>query len=120
MGRWMIYSFMAIILAMLLLAGCAGSIPGRSTQGLAGNSEWKLEFHENGQIKKVHIVDGKEKSNVRFSFDLQNGVASYEASDVKAFEAHEIRAILEARISSDVKQAFPELIDFLVPLYMAQ
>jgi len=102
------------LVAAFFVSACAGSIPGVSQQGRAGVADWNIEFNDAGQVESARIIDGKEKADVSFDVDLKAGTASYAAKDVKAFEGQKARAILEAEISEDVKEAFPGIVDTIV------
>ncbi|WP_120497455.1 hypothetical protein [Kiloniella sp. EL199] len=103
-----------VFMIVLLLSACTGSIPGVSKQGHSGVADWNIKFDDNGQIESARIIDGKEKANVAFDVDLNTGIASYSAKEVKAFEGQKARAILEAEISEDVTDAFPGIINTVI------
>ncbi len=115
MTRW-------IPLAALFLAGCAGTLPGVSQQGVAGITDVRLEWCESASAEApkylcgVRWRDGKEKQNVSLEIELPNngGKLSYSADGVKAFKAHEVRAAVEQAISEDVREVVPNIVDIIV------
>ncbi len=115
MTRW-------IPLAALFLAGCAGTLPGVSQQGVAGITDVRLEWCESASAEApmylcgVRWKDGKEKQNVSLQIELPNdgGKLVYSATGVLAFKAHEVRAAVEEAISQDLKDSVPGIVDTIV------
>ena len=127
MTRW-------IPLAALFLAGCAGTIPGVSQQGVAGITDVRLEWCEPAFAKPASVGqarpasadapkylcglrwrDGKEKQNVSLEIELPTGARlTYSATGVRAFKAHEVRAAVEQAISEDVRAVMPNIVDIIV------
>ncbi len=114
MTRW-------IPLAALFLAGCAGTIPGVSQQGVAGITNVRLEWCEPASAEAPKYLcglrwrDGKEKQNVSLEIELPTGARiTYTADGVKAFKAHEVRAAVEQAISEDVREVMPNIVDIIV------
>lgn len=114
MTRW-------IPLAALFLAGCAGTIPGVSQQGVAGITDVRLEWCESASAEAPKYLcglrwrDGKEKQNVSLDIELPTGVKlTYTADGVKAFKAHEVHAAVEQAISEEVRGVVPNIVDIIV------
>ncbi len=114
MTRW-------IPLVALFLAGCAGTLPGVSQQGVAGITDVRLEWCESASAEApmylcgVRWKDGKEKQSVSLEIELPTGARlTYTAGGVKAFKAHEVRAVVEEAISEDVREVVPNIVDIIV------
>ncbi|WP_343561705.1 hypothetical protein [Kiloniella sp. b19] len=108
-GRWLLAG-----LSLLAVSAC-GSLPGVSQQGRAGIADWHVTFNpETGHVEEARIIDGKEKADVAFEVDLRAGTARYSARGVKAFDGQKARALLEAEISEDAKEAVPGIVDRVV------
>lgn len=85
-----------VALIAISLTACAG---GAKIQGNAGLTQWNLEFHEDGSLASVEVIDGKEKQNVRLIADIKNGTVDYSATGVLAFQAFTTRADVEKAIA---------------------
>lgn len=106
-----------ITLVCLGVSACAGAVPG-NPQGYAGINHMSVEMQipegERGP-KHVEIWGGKEQEAISFEIETQDGrKATYSASGVKAFDGQKARALVEEAVSSDVKEAFPGIVDSIV------
>ena len=108
--------------AILALSGVLAVCAGCSTPGAvetAGTSEWDVQFQD-GKPQSVKIRDGKEKADVRFTVDMQNGTATYSATDVRAFDGQKFAADLGAIQANEQGQTLrdvaPDAISNIVDL----
>lgn len=101
------------IAAALLVSACAGSLPGVSTQGSAGMTVVKASF-ENGVVKDISWIDGKEKADVTMSMDVATGKVDYSARDVKAVDSQKVRAAVEKVVAEQVGSVTPGVVDAIV------
>lgn len=117
----------AAMLAMLALTACAaGAIPG-NPQGHAGIAEAEVAFCESKDPAKdryvcsARVIDGKERENVELLVTLPlKGTVRYTAAGVKAFDGHKAREAVETAISSDMRQAFPGIVDAVTKALMTR
>ncbi len=94
--------------AVLFLAGCAGSLPGISKQGKQGGTEAAVFYNDDGTLKEARISDYKDKQSVELSIEKPDGTkVVYKASGVTGSKQAEVRGDVEKAISGDVKDAVP-------------
>ncbi len=102
---------MLIPFFMISLAGCAGSTPWNE-QNYAGVNKAEIEFDKKGAPKHALIIGGKEQEQILLSVKTQDGLEiNYSATGVKAFEGQSLRAAVENVVSSDAKEAMPNIVD---------
>ena len=104
----------AVVLILALALSACGTIGGAGSglfneQDQAGLTDWHLEFNDQGQLREVRVIDGKEKQNVRLQADIKAGTVDYSATNVKAFGAFETRADVEKWVASRWPEVVPEV-----------
>lgn len=85
-----------LLASVIALTACAGA---PSLQSQAGLTDVSVRWNDDGQIRSVDFIDGKEKESVRVKIDRQTGLLEYEAGGVRAFEAFESRAEVEKAVT---------------------
>ena len=99
--------------AAVLLAGCAGAVPG-NPQGFAGINKGTIRFVD-GSPSLIEVWGGKEQSSVELSGTLPDGTAfTYSATDTKAFDGVKARAAVEAAVAAEVGDTLPGLVDAIM------
>jgi hypothetical protein len=114
------------VLGAFTLSACvAGAIPG-NPQGYAGIAKAEVAFCEsrdpakNRYVCSARVIDGKERENVELVVNLPlRGTVRYTAVGVKAFDGQRARAAVESAISSDIRQAFPGIVDTVTKALVA-
>ncbi len=111
---------LGVILLGVVLSACAGAVPW-NPQGSAGMTEFEVRWCESKDGAKDSYIcgaefrDGKEKKFVELDIKTPQGLeVRYQAKDVLAFRAHEVRAAVERAVSNDVKEAAPGIVDGIV------
>jgi hypothetical protein len=101
-------------LALLLFVAACGAIPGND-QVDAGITKATVEVCQTDgkpYFCGAEIIDGKEKQAVSLAVTQPDGwTVNYSASEVKAFDGQKIRGAVEQAISSDIKEAFPDIVE---------
>jgi hypothetical protein len=92
----------------LFLTGCGGA------QEYAGINFGKMTFSPDGMPLAILIAGGKESSRVELTGETGTGLKfSYTATDLRAFEAHAIRAEVEKALIETIGNAAPGVVDSL-------
>lgn len=110
----------AAVTILPLFAAACGALPW-NPQGSAGLTRAEVKWCESEKdgadryLCAAEIIDGKEKSDVKLTVKLPGGTeVDYQAKDVKAFRAHEVRSAVEEAVSEDVKSVAPGIVDSIV------
>lgn len=85
---------LAVFLFPVVLGACETAPP---PQPHAGISEFTISLGEN---RSAHVVDGKERRTVSFSYESGDTKIAYAASDVAAFAGQEIQARVTAAVEA--------------------
>lgn len=121
------FSLIAVLVAAFLLAGCGSSLNQTAVtatdQQDAGITKAVVHFNDNGQLKDVTLVDGKERGDVSLDVDLTKKRLRYEARDVRSFDGQKFRNEAEkafaASESETVKSIGPDIIDAILKAFTA-
>lgn len=124
------YFLVACMALALSACGGNGSILGgylvdvENPQARAGFNEtlveWRVVETEEGkqemQIKRLHLVNGQESTELSFEMALSDGtIYKFEAGEIRAFEAFSTRAEVEQAIAEQLGDlATPELVTSIV------
>lgn len=93
---------MLLLAGMLLIGGCA--------QYYAGITRADVTLGPDGKVISASFVDGKEKASAALIVELPNGgKLVYSAQEIRAFEAHAIRAAVEQALLETTGQVVPEV-----------
>ncbi len=100
--------YIPLVAILLALTGCAGALPW-NPQNNAGMTNVHIEYGEDGAIKDVRWIDGKEKQDVLLEVNLKKGTLRYSATGIEAFPAFTTRAEVEKWVAEKFADAIPEV-----------
>jgi hypothetical protein len=114
-------AWLVLLLPALALAACTFS-PLDNAQTRAGITDVSVEFCAIGPVEaptayapcEISYVDGKERTDVRLSADLGNGIIEYEAGGSLAFDGQAIRGAVERALADAQVEATGELVDAIL------
>ena len=106
-----------IAIAALLLASCAGAVPG-NPQGYAGINRGTFSYNpETGELSG-EVTGGKESERVALSIKTPAGLEVRYSAKGNKVSGQAIRAAVEQAVSEDVRKAAPGIVGRIVAAVM--